>query len=99
MKLEKYFMDGKGNHSSSRLMAWHFMWYFFIFNTFFAFMVIWMWEKLSASGGEINLIMYIMGIDLLLLIAIFAPKQFNKVSEVREVIGVANAENKIEKKE
>ena len=91
-KLDLYFKDGQGNHSSARLMAWYFMWFFFLFNCLFALIVFFL-TKVSVANTDVlqMVIMYILALDVLILIAIFAPKQFAKISEVRQVIELAKA--------
>jgi glucan phosphoethanolaminetransferase (alkaline phosphatase superfamily) len=91
-KLELYLKDDQGNHSSSRLMAWYFMWFFFLFNILFAGLFLLLAKFIpSAELGNIipMVIMFILSLDVLVLIAIFAPKQLAKISEVRKIVELA----------
>ena len=87
MKASDYLKDGKGDPSSSRLMSYQLLWFFMIFNAF-------MWPlmailKTGANGLDVNWLLGLLAFDLLLLIATFAPKQLNKISEMKEILDMA----------
>lgn len=88
-RIEKYLNEKDGTPSSTRLFAWKTLQFFFWFNililiAYFGFGIL-----SILKGVEYKFFVsetLILGIDFLLVIAIFAPKALNKIQEVRETI-------------
>ncbi|KKM71051.1 hypothetical protein LCGC14_1434490 [marine sediment metagenome] len=83
-KLSDYLKDAEGNPSSSRLFSYYFMWFFFISNLLILVSVFF-----GSSPLDMNSIIVFLVFDALVLIATFAPKQLNKIEEVRKLIELA----------
>ena len=83
-KLENYLKDTEGNHSSTRLMSYSFMWFFFISN-----ILIMAGLLFGSAKVEMNFIIVFLIFDALVLIATFAPKQMAKIEEIRKLIEIA----------
>jgi len=83
-KLESYLKDAEGNSSSTRLMSYSFMWFFFISNA-----LILLGLLFGNNDIDMNFILVFLVFDALVLIATFAPKQLNKIAEVRKLIEIA----------
>ena len=83
-KLSDYLKDAEGNPSSTRLMSYSFMWFFFISN-----ILILLGLLFGGSAIDMNFIIVFLIFDALVLIATFAPKQLNKIAEVRKLIELA----------
>jgi hypothetical protein len=83
-KLENYLKDAEGNHSSTRLMSYSFMWFFFVSN-----ILILLGLMFGNNNIDMNFILIFLIFDALVLIATFAPKQLNKIAEVRKLIELA----------
>lgn len=88
-KLHQYLQDAKGRPSSKRLMSWVFMWFFFIMNGLIIFSVFYTPQKL-----DLQTLMFILILNFLWLLAIFAPTQLSKIQEVKEIIELAKLEGK-----
>ena len=86
-KIESYLKDAEGQPSSTRLMSWFFMWFFFISNILILISVFF-----GSYSVELNSIIVFLIFDALVLIATFAPKQLNKIEEVRKLIELAKNE-------
>lgn len=93
---DKMVQTPEGGVSSTRVMAWD-TWMFLkkLIIVFLSVMLV-MAVIVSWLGIELdmNIIKYVIGSFLgivgILLIAIYAPKQFSKMSEVKELLGLAN---------
>ena len=80
-KLSEYLKDAEGNHSSTRLFSHRFMWFFFISNILILVGVLF-----GKASLDLNFLLLFLIFDALVLIATFAPKQLNKIEEVRKLI-------------
>ena len=83
-KLSEYLQDAEGRPSSTRLFSWYFMWFFFISNLLILVSVFF-----GSSPVDMNSIIVFLVFDALVLIATFAPKQLNKIEEIRKLIEIA----------
>ena len=88
-KFKDYLKSPDGKPSSTRLFSSYFMWYFFAINILVMCLVF-----LGNNLIDVNTIVFISTHDLLILLAIFAPKQLAKVSEMQELIGLAKVNGK-----
>ncbi len=88
-KFKEYLKSPDGKPSSTRLFSSYFMWYFFVINILVMCLVF-----LGNNLIDVNTIVFISTHDLLILLAIFAPKQLAKISEMQELIGIAKATGK-----
>jgi hypothetical protein len=89
-----YFEDENGDKSSTRLTSFLMQFFFYIINIM-VFSGI-MDDKEIISNMQFVFIFLIF--DALMLVAIFVPKQLSKLSEIKEVIELANIEKKEETK-
>ena len=94
---DKMIQTPDGNVSSTRIMAWD-TWMFLkkLIIIFLVVMVIFAglvaWLEFKVPGELIGYILTaFVAIVLLLFIAIYAPKQFSKASEIKGIIGVAQS--------
>lgn len=83
-KLSEYLKDAKGKPSFTRLQSWCFMWFFFLIN-----IAIFMSLFFGKVSADVNTVIVIITFEALLLLGIFAPKQFNKIQEIKELIEIA----------
>lgn len=86
--------DPDGSPSSTRLMAWRFMWYFFIFNSLMTGATLgtaWILRNYTEAltiALQI-VVMFTLVVDFLVLLAIFVPKQLGKIAEIKGLIELA----------
>ena len=85
-KFKDYLKSPDGKPSSTRLFSSYFMWYFFVINIMIMLLIF-----LGNNPADVNTIVFISTHDVLILLAIFAPKQLAKISEMKELIGIAKA--------
>ena len=85
-KFKDYLKSPDGKPSSTRLFSSYFMWYFFVINILVMCLVF-----LGDNIIDVNTIVFMTTHDVLILIAICAPKQLAKISEMKELIGIARA--------
>jgi len=83
-KFKDYLKGPDGKPSSTRLFSSYFMWYFFVINILVMCLVF-----LGNNPIDVNTIVFISTHDVLILIAIFVPKQFGKIEEMKELIELA----------
>jgi len=83
-KLSEYLKDTKGKPSFTRLQSYYFMWFFFLINIGIILSLFF-----GKVDPDVNTIIVLISFEALLLIAVFAPKQFNKVQEIKELIEIA----------
>ena len=83
-KLSEYLKDDEGHPSSSRLFSHRMLWFFITSNT-----LIWLGIFFGKATIDMNFLLVFLIFDALVLIAAFAPKQLNKIEEVRKLIELA----------
>jgi len=83
-KLSDYLKDAEGNPSSTRLFSHRFMWFFFVSNALILAGILF-----GGANLDMNFLLLFLIFDALVLIATFAPKQLNKIEEVRKLIELA----------
>ena len=89
-----YFDDENGDFSSGRLISFLMQFFFYIIN-------IMVWSGIlndPAISKNMQFVFMFLIFDAILLVAIFVPKQLSKLSEIKEVIELANIEKKEETK-
>ena len=98
MKLKKiapYLKDREGNLSSTRLFSFYLLRFFIVFNSLSmpSFLGIAYLFRNDTTGGGLSVMGFViiswLVFNAILGIMIFAPKQFNKVSEIRALIAIA----------
>lgn len=87
----EYLKDAEGNPSSTRLFSMWTLKFFFgwlVFSTLVLLLII---ALLGPGEGTLILVVagYFSTLDILLLLAVFAPKQLNKLSEIRKLVELA----------
>ncbi len=87
-KLSEYLKDAEGNPSSTRLFSHRFMWFFFVSNILILAGILF-----GNAEIDLNFILLFLIFDALILIATFAPKQLNKITEIRKLIELAKNGN------
>jgi hypothetical protein len=85
-KFRDYLKGPEGKPSSTRLFSSYFMWYFFIINILVVCLVF-----LGQQAIDVNTIVFVSTHDVLILLAIFAPKQLGKISEIKGIIELAKS--------
>ena len=90
-QIEKYLNDGKGNPSSTRLFSFYLLKFFIVFNLVSLLLAAYMASVVKGMDINILLSMGMMWLvfNTLLAIMIFAPKQLNKIQEIKEIIELA----------
>lgn len=88
-KFKDYLKGPNGKPSSTRLFSSYFMWYFFVINILIMCLLF-----LGDNTLDVNTIVFISTHDVLILLAIFAPKQFAKIQEIKELIELAKTTGK-----
>lgn len=90
-QIEKYLSDDKGTPSSTRLFSFYLLKFFIIFNILsllFACLLL-----AAIKGMDINILlsagMIWIVFNTLLAIMIFAPKQLNKIQEIKALVELA----------
>jgi Ca2+/Na+ antiporter len=80
--------DQNGDKSSTRLFSLFFAIFFFVINIM-VFLVI----MNTPSVLNLNMMLFILIFDFILLLAVFAPKQLGKIEEIKEVIETIKKQN------
>ena len=80
-KIQEYLKDAKGNPSSTRLFSWYTLWIFFIVVLVELAVVFPNMSELSVNG-----MIFLLVLDFILLLAVYAPKQLAKIQEIKELI-------------
>lgn len=83
-KLREYLKDENGKPSSTRLFSWYMLLFFFAMNLMMMTSVLY-----GKTTVDLNTIILIAVLDLLMLMAIYVPKQLGKIEEVRKIIELA----------
>ena len=91
-KIEEYLKTPEGNYSSTRLFSWYMLWFFFLYNAFVALIV-----GLNHDDINMNFMLFALSTDVILLIAVFVPKQLAKVAEIKGLVDMTQKGFKDEK--
>ena len=83
-KLREYFKDEEGKPSSTRLFSFYMLLFFFATNLMMLISVLY-----GKTIVDLNTIILIAILDMLMLTAIYVPKQLGKVEEIRKIIELA----------
>ena len=91
MKHSEYLKDETGKPSSTRLFSMWTLKFFFGFSVFTTLVLLLIIALLGPGDGTLILVVagYFVTLDILLLIAAFAPKQMSKLSEIRKLVELA----------
>ena len=80
--------DHTGKNSSTRRMAWYFMWFFFVINIMVFIAVLFS----GKATLDLNTILFILTWDFIILLAIFYPKYLTKIEEIKALINITKKE-------
>ena len=88
--ISEYLKDPDGNYSSTRLMCWRTLNFFFVWTIFSALLLVG-FALLFRTGGEMATVLAMLGgyftvISVLSLIGAYAPKQLAKIQEIKKLI-------------